>query len=269
MKKVIFLFVIMSCFAGSAAAQNYKKIFYKAQTLENADVKVTISDAVATQTGIKFKIRVVNKSADYIFYKPSESAFKIKGKENRPQERGLIIRPGDDDYRVVDLKGPQHMVAASYQFILNGLYKVIMNSKETPAADFKLPPSQNDFKVGGFSVNLEKFKKETAKTDTKFELTYTGDKIGVFEPIKVAMKMPDGREFANYNSDKKPFFFEKGDINDFTLAWKDIPISSGDMQKADMLITWRDAFKEVQPEKLMPVILTIQFDEELTNEKGK
>ncbi len=269
MKKSVLAFVVLSYSLTTAVAQKYKKIFYKEQTIENADVKVTIGDAVATASGIKFKIRIANKTTDYIFYNPSESIFKIGGKESKPEEKALVIRPKESDSKVVDLKGSQYMVASNYEFILDGLYKVSFIAKDgISAPDFKLPPAQNDFRASGFNVSFEKSNKETAKTDAKFKVNYTGDKIGVFESSKVGMKMPDGKEFANY-IEKKPIFFQKGDVDDFIVAWKDIPKASGDMQKVDMLIIWRDAFKEATPEKIASQSLTILFDEETSNTKGK
>lgn len=74
-----------------------------------------------------------------------------------------------------------------------------------------------------------------------FKATYNGDKIGIFEPNKIAMKMPDGKEYANYHSDRKPIVFEKGKADDFTVAWKDIPTTSGDMQKDEMTVLWKRA----------------------------
>ena len=144
-----------------------------------------------------------------------------------------------------------------------------MDGKGNTTADFKLPPAQNDFKTGGFSVALDKLKKETARTDAKFVVNYNGDNIGVFLPNKVAMKMPDGKEYANYRSDNDPVIFDKGRVDDFTLAWKDIPIASGDMQKTEMTILWRDAFKEVVPVKIPILTLIILFDKELSYAKGR
>ena len=247
----------------------YKKVFYKSQTIENADVKIMIDDAVATPFGIKFKLAIINKSNDYIIFKASECAFKIKGQETKPEEKWLPIKPLDHDYRTIDLRGAQYMQAENFDFILDGLYKVSAGGKGTPAPDFKLPPSQNDFKAGSFSVALDKLKKETARTDAKFVVNYSGDNIGIFEPNKVAMKMPDGKEYANYRGDNAPVLFDKGKIDDFTVAWKDIPIASGDMQKTEMVILWRDAFKDVVPVKIPTLDLVILFDKDLSYAKGR
>lgn len=269
MKKLSLALLSVTCFLNVTLAQNYKKIFYKEQTIENNDLKISISDAVATAAGIKFRLRIYNKTNEYIIYKPSESIFKIGGKDHNPVEEWLVIRPNDDDSKVIDLKGPDYIVAGNFNFVMEGLYKFSTNSKGVSAPDFKLPASQNDFKAGGFDVGLMKSKQETARTDAVFNVKYVGDKVGIFEPNKVAMKMPDGKEYANHFSDRKPVIFAKGKENKIAVAWKDIPTSSGDMQKVEMTILWRDAFKEITPDKMMPQTLTIMFDEETTKAKNK
>lgn len=269
MKKFCILLFSLTCLINFTNGQNYKKIFYKPQTIENNDIKIAIEDAVSSASGIKFKVSIYNKTNNYIIYKPSESVFKIGGKDHNPNEKMLVIRPNDEDYRVVDLKGPDYMIAQNFNFLIEGLYKFSTEVKGVNAPDFKLPSSQNTFKAGGFDVTLKKSKKTTAKTDAAFNSKYVGEKIGVFEPNKITMKMADGKEYANYLSGKKPIVFEKGMENDFILAWKEIPSSSGDMQKEDMMIIWHDAFKEITPDKLVPLTLTVMFDEESTKLKNK
>ncbi len=267
MKKIIPAIMALVCFT-AVQAQNYKRVFYKNQTVENKDIRIIIDDAVATDGGVKFKLKIKNLTNDYIIYKPSESVFKIDGKSINPNEKWMIIGPNDDEHRVIDLKGPNYKKAADFEFVLDGVYKASANAKGVTAPDFKLPASQNDFKAGDFTVTLEKVKKETARTDAKFNVKYTGSKVAIFEPNKVAMKMPDGKEYANYHADKKPQLINSGDVS-FTVSWKDIPKTSGDMQFAEMIILWRDAFKETAPVKLEAQTLTIAFDKDITEVKGK
>ncbi|MDQ3048909.1 MAG: hypothetical protein M3R27_15270 [Bacteroidota bacterium] len=269
MKKLLLSLLIIGSTFSAAIAQDYKKVFFKDLTIENNHVKVTVEDAVATPAGIKFRLKIFNKTNDYVVYKPVESSFKIGGKDYKPEEKWLIIRPNEDDYRTVNLKGAGFVIPENFNFVLSGLYKFSPESPGVSAPDFKLPAAQNEFKAGNFTVTLVKFKKETARTDAKFKVTYSGDKIGIFEPNKVAMKMPDGKEFANFYSDKKPLIFAKGDMDDFAVAWKDIPNTSGDMQKVDMNILWRNAFKEITPDKIDSQILNLQFDKEMSDAKGK
>lgn len=273
MRKFI-LSLIIVCITTTLSAQkkekviNYKKTFYKDQTIENADVKITIDDAVASVTGMKFRITIINKSNEYIIFKPSECEFKIKENKIKPIEKWLIIPPNDKDWRIVNITGPQYIIPENFDFLMDGFYKVTTDSKGNIVSDFKLPPASNEFKTGGFSVTMSALKKETAKTDVKFKVAYNGDKIGIVETNKIAVKMPDGKEYANYLRDK-PTIFDKGSTDDFKMAWKDIPIDSGDMQKVEMIILWRDAFKEVTPFKIPALNLTILFDKKMSMAKGR
>lgn len=264
-KTVLTLVVFISCTA--LQAQKYKKIFYKDQTIEGKEIKVMVEDAVATNSEIKFKLKIKNLTSDYILYKASESSFVIGGKTANPEEKPLVIRPNDTDYRVVNLTG-DHKKAENFEFKMDGIYKISATANGTDAPDFQLPRSQNSFTTGPFTVTCLKDKRETARTDVKFAVKYTGDKVAIFEPNKVALKMPDGKEYANYHSDRKPQVLTKEEF-EFTVSWKDIPKTSGDMQFANMLIVWRDAFKEITPEKLPVQIINIEFDKDVTEIKNK
>lgn len=267
--KNIFLATVLTILSFSGIAQTYKKVFYKDQTIENNDIKITITGAVSTPAGIKFKVRIFNKTDQYVVYKPSESVFKLEGKNYNPEEKWLVIRPNDDDSKVIDLKGKDYMIAANFDFVMEGLYKFSTDAKGVNCPEFVLPPSKNDFKAGGFDIVHVKNKKTTARTDVTFKAKYVGDKIGIFEPNKVAVKMPDGKEYANYHSDQKPSIFAKGEEDAFNVSFKDIPTSSGDMQTATMNIIWRDAFKEITPDKMLPTTLNMMFDKETTDLKNK
>lgn len=270
MKKIVLaLLIIAGTFSSAFAQKKYRKIFYKPQTVENNDLKVTIEDAVSTPAGLKFKLKLINKTNDYIIYKPNESIFKINGKDYNPNEEWMIVRPNGQESKVIDLKGSDFIIDQNFKFILEGVYKANINEGAVAAPDFKLPPSSNDFKAGGFAVTHISNKKTTARTDAKFNAVYNGDKIGIFEPSKVAMKMPDNKEYANYHSDRDPVVFEKGKSVVIPVAWKDIPTASGDMQKDEMTIVWRDSFKEVTPKKAPSLTLEIIFDQEQTELKNK
>lgn len=272
MKNIILSVAILFTALSSSAQKpekviKYQRTFYRDQTIENMDVKVTIDDCIATPTGIKFKVTILNKSTDYLLFKPSECEFRIQDIKKKPIEKWLVIKPGDKDWRIVDIKG-NYVIPEDFNFYMAGYYKVSLDAKGNTTADFKLPASNNEFKSGGFTATLVGFKKETAKTDAKFKVSYNGDKIGIIETGKVGAKMPDGKEYANYVNDK-PIIFDKGNVDDFTVAWKNIPIESGDMQKVEMIILWRDAFKEATPVQLPPINLKILFNKELSYEKGR
>lgn len=249
----------------------YEKIFYKDANAETDDVSIKIDNAVSTDAETKFKLKITNKTNDYIIYKPAESKFMIDGKEVIPQEKWLVIEPNESDFRVINAKGAGYNKIKNYSFVADGIYKVSTESAAIPAPDFKLPPSKNDFKAGNFNSVLSKLDKETAGTKVKFNCTYSGDKIGFVYPNKAAVKMPDGNEYANGNSKAKTIvFLKKGEENNFTLEWDRMQGGkTTDMQKVEMIIKWNDAFKESAAEKIKSASLELQFDEAASNEKGR
>lgn len=275
MKQAIFLIAAIGFFSFAMAQKKgnedvYEKIFYKDFTIETGGIIVTVVDAFSNDVETKFKLRITNKTNDYILYKPSESKFVIDGKEMKPDEKWLMIQPDDNASRVINIKGSTYNTIKNYSFVMDGLYKIIMDEKGAAAPDFKLPPAQNDFKAGNFSCNLLKLKKETHEVNAKFTCKYSGDKIGFFNPSKTAVKMPDGNEYANANKKNKTTVLMKGDDDDFTLNWERMQGGKAmDMQMVEMFILWRNAFTEGTPEKMKTETLPMEFDEPKSNEKGK
>lgn len=273
MKKILFAAVMLSMASVGAFAQketNYKKLFYKETKAETNEVIVALEDAVSTEGETKFKIKIINKTNDYLIYKPEESSFMIEGKESKPKEKWVIIHPNETEHKVVNIKGAGYNKVKNYSFVASGIYKIVINSKGLAAPDFKLPASQNDFSVGNFDCSLNKLTKETDGTAVKFNCNYKGDNVGFVFPAKVAVKMPDGNEYANAKSKEKAIIMMKGESDHFTLIWNRMEGGKEmDMQKVDMYIKWHDAFTEGTSEKIKALSLQLDFDETKSNEKGK
>lgn len=248
----------------------YEKIFYKDIRTEHQDLSIVVDNAVSNDGESKFKLKIVNNTADYVLFKVSECKFIINGKEAQVKEKSLLISPNESGSRVVNVKGEGYNKVKNYEFIVDGLYKVPADAPGIATPDFMLPASRNDFKSGPFTCKLEKVKKESAVTNARFDCTYNGSKLGFIFPSKVAVKMPDGREYANEKSKASEIVLTRGESDYFTLTWSRMEGGSKmDMQKVDMLIKWNDAFVEMTPEKLPSKKLDVEFDEALTNEKGK
>ncbi|MGQ0829959.1 MAG: hypothetical protein ACT4ON_16350 [Bacteroidota bacterium] len=272
MKKIVFASLTMVCVLSAMAQKEikYAKIFYKDFKVETSDLTISIDNAVSTDAETKFKLKITNKTSDYIIYKPEESKFVINGKELKPAEKWLVISPNDSDFKIINLKGTEYNTIKSYSFVVDGLYKVSARIQGVPAPDFKLPASQNDFKAGNFSCSLGKLSKESDKTDVKFECAYNGEKIGFVFPSRVAVKMPDGKDYANAKSKAKVIMLLKGEKDTFTLQWDRMEGGkSMDMQLVDMFIKWNESFVEASPEKMKSETLELAFDETMSNEKGK
>jgi hypothetical protein len=265
MKKVVLALVIAACtMSVKAQDRKYEKIIYKDSKTENKDIVITVENAVSTVAETKFKLKITNKTNDYILFKPEECVFIINGKEASPKEKSMIIDPNDSDYRVVNLKGAFNTVK-NYSFKIDGLYRIPSNAKGIESPDFRLPPTKNDFSVGGFNVNLNKLSKESGGTDVKFNVSYNGDKIGFIFPSKSGVLMPDKNEYAMANSKAHPIMLMKGEDDSFTLHWNRMEGGKAmDMQKVEMFIKWNGTFSETSPEKMNPETVQMQFDDLLS-----
>lgn len=252
----------------------YEKLFYKDLTKETNDVIITVDNAVSTEGETKFKLKITNKTADYIIYKPEESKFTINGQTVQPKEKWLVIKPNESDFRVINIKGTGYNSVKSYDFVLDGLYTVALNGETIKTADFKLPASANEFTTGNFKCTLLNSSKETDKTEVKFQCAYNGSKVGVIQPTRAAVKMPDGEEYANAKksgglfSKSNEIILMKGQDETYTLKWDRMEGGKKmDMQKVEMNIVWHATFSEVPAVKLNAETLKMEFDEALTQSK--
>jgi archaellum component FlaF (FlaF/FlaG flagellin family) len=215
---------------------------------------------VATPEIFKFVLRIENKSDKIILYKPEESTLITNGKEIKPVEKWLIIFPVDNDYRTVNFKGAGFQ-QPQFSYKAEGLYTVSEYENPVEAPEFMLPPSKNDFKAGNFSCNMVNLSKESDKTTVKFECRYTGSKIGVINPGRAAVKLPDGTEIANAKSNSKSEILFPGDTKKITLGWNRMAGGRAtDMQLIKMQILWRDTFVEAEPQKIAGPVIEAKMD---------
>ena len=121
MKRIVTTMILAISLVGSMFAQKevkYAKIFYKDLKMETNDIVIIVDNAVSTAGETKFKLKIMNKTNDYLILKPEECKFIVNGKEEKPQEKWLVISPNESDFRVVNLKGAGYNSIKNYQFVL-------------------------------------------------------------------------------------------------------------------------------------------------------
>lgn len=276
MKTTIFTLATSLIVSVGAYAQTFEKLFYKDLSKETNEVTLTIDNAVSTAAETKFKFKVTNKTNDYIIYKPVESKFIINGKDVKPTEKMLIIKPNESDYVTINLKGSGYNALKNYSFVVDGIYSVSTKGKAITVPNFKLPASQNEFTAGDFNCNMTNISKETGKTEVKFKCSYNGDKIGVINNSKAGVKMPDGNEYANakkpglLDSKEKNVLVMKGEEESVNLKWERMEGGKAmDMQKVAMEIVWNATFTEAPAVKVKGETMELEFDEAATAAKNK
>ena len=274
--KTILTLALATLIGASAYSQNFEKLFYKDLVKETNEVTVSVDNAVSTPGEIKFKLKISNKTNDYLIYKPFESKFIIDGKETKASEKMMIIKPNESDFVTINLKGSGYNKVKNYSFSIEGIYRVATDGKAITAPNFKLPASQNEFKVGSFTCNMVDLVKTSAKTSAKFKCTYSGDKVGVIHYARPALKLPDGSEHANekkpglLDSKAKEMLVMKGDEVTLGVEWDKMEGGRAtDMQKIALEIVWNATFTEAPAVKTAPVKMDLEFDEAMTIAKNK
>lgn len=241
-------------------AKDETKSFYKEATFETDDYVVNIVDAVAAADFSKFKMKVFNKTNDYLLIRTSEIGYSADGKKLTNKEKDFIVGPNDESNKVIDFKGI-NMQVPSYVIELKGIYKASAGGKVLSADNFDLPPSKNDFTTGGFTCTLKKHDANTDKVVARFDCIYSGDAIGIINPNKSAAIMPNNTDNANAKKNK-PMLLEKGKMEEFIVQYNEVE-GAGDLQKKAIKIKWNDTFRE---SKLLPLEspkITVEKKEEV------
>ncbi len=270
MKKLFFaLFFTTTLFsiAQDKKAVDPKYIYwYKETSLETDDYKIYIVDAQNGENYAKFRIRIFNKTNDYLIFKPSECSFLIGSQDLSSKDKQIIVPPNDEAGKVIDAKGKSCQVD-KYTFEIKTYYKIANNSPGIAAEDFILPPSKNDFVAGPFNCKHIDNKLKTDKSTIKFGCTYQGDGIGIIDSYKCSAVMPNGKDNANARH-YEPALLEKGKYEDFVVEIKELA-GSGDMQKKGFKIKWNETFKDSKLSSLKGSKIDLEIDTPKTIEKNK
>lgn len=274
MKRIIstltLLLIITSAF--SQRKENDPKHEYhykKLSDIETSEVKIEFSDAHSQLEFTKIKLKITNKTGDYILFKPSEVVFKNENGEFTVTGKDDIIRPFQTDSKVLTVKGGTGFHVKTLTIALKGFYKIPTKGTVQEAADFQLPASANDFTAGPFQCTLSKISKKTDATEVLFKCTYTGSEYGLLQPAKIVVKTEKGEEYATVKSTAKPSLLERGDKDSFTAKFE-IPAKVVDMQFSTLHIVWKDTFSESSKSDLMiSSLLNLELDPGMTDAKNK
>lgn len=260
-------FITISCF-GQNTDPKHINVYNNSQNIETNEYTITIEDVVSTVKSAKFKIKISNKTADYLLFKGEECTFISGNIKANPTEKPIFIEPYSSRNKVVDFKGTDNFLVVQFEVEIKGLYKIIVGETNFPATDFQLPPNTKDFTAGPFTCTLLKTEQETQSTWAKFSCKYNGQKIGFINPAKCVVKLPDGKEFASTNLKSKAEMLLPGEESKFTAEFQ-IQAKTADMQFTTMNIVWKNSFSESIAKPLDAHKATFEVDAAKTAAKNK
>lgn len=264
---VIVLLIAINCI-GQNDNPKHINIYNNSQNIETADYIISIEDVVSNVKYAKFKIKISNKTADYILFKGEECVFTSGSITSNPTEKPLFIEPYSTKSRVLDFKGTDNFHVDKFEIEVKGLYRVVIGQNSFTASDFQLPPNAKDFTAGPFVCTLLKTEQETQSTWAKFNCKYNGQKIGFINPAKCVVKLPDGKEFASTNLKSKAEMLLPGEESKFTAEFQ-IQAKTADMQFTTMNIIWKDSFSETTAQPLTTHKVSFEVDAAKTAAKNK
>lgn len=265
----------------------YERLYYNELTYETDDYRLQFTNIVATEAYVKYKMKIFNKTDDYIVAKPieiiyigdtiahsNEDLHKItwKGPSNKGNiietihnERGFVIPPHKEEDKIMDYKGTRFRVA-QFRVDVNGIYRVLVDGTIINVENFVLPPVKNEVTIGNMKLKLLSHRLETKESVAKFECSYDGESVLVVNQHRSSAITSNGTEVAISSRFKNPFTLEKGQKDIFTVAFEKLP-DSGDM--LELKIKWNDTFRESKLSKMNPSTINIELNEKLTKEKNE
>lgn len=240
---------------------------FKVAKVETDDYSVEVVDIFARMEEVKCKVKITNKTNDYLIWNPSESAFRFEFGEFKPKEKEVVIKPNDKESKVLNITGDNRFHVESFSLDIKGVSKVASTGTMVMAPEFQLPASMNDFNAGPFKVSLLAVDKKTDLTAGSFRVTYTGNEIGLVDANKIAVRTEKEQEFASARTDYKLQLLTKGESDKFNFYFK-IPASHVDMQFATLWIIFRNAFQESKKVPIGGTSVSLEIDPVLTKEKN-
>ncbi|MBN4062012.1 MAG: hypothetical protein COA57_08140 [Flavobacteriales bacterium] len=271
-KTLLLLFIAFAsnCFSQKPNDPKHENHYRVIPTINTDELSIDFADQHSQMEFTKMKIKITNKTDDFIVFKMGENDFIYEHSTFNPKEKMVIIDPKESISKTLSVNGDTRFHVEKFELKLKGFYRAPLNGDVHNAENFKLPPESNGFSAGPFKVTHKSkaLKKESRITNAKFKCTYSGQHIGLVNPYKLKVKLEDGQQFPNMNDNIKTKLLLPGKSYGFNTVFK-ISTKIIDMQFANMEINWNDMFVESKLSKLEDISVSFELDPGKTAGKNK
>lgn len=242
-------------------------MFYKGSSFEVGQLSCELVDVQSSDAWLRFKLKIDNKSSDYYIFKGAECSIIVDGKEIKGHEKPLTIQPSDHDFKIIDFKEVDLNQHKNITLKIDGFYEVTAKGNVHQAPNFSLPPQANDFEAGPFKALMANDSRSTNETNEKFNITYTGNEVGIVSPYKASLKfVSTGTTYVNSINSRKSYLLTKGESEKITLKWLNLSKKDGDMQFCQMELVWKETFVESKASKQDAKTIELEWDEAFTKD---
>lgn len=242
------------------------------------EVKVEISNVHTQMYFGQMKLRITNKTNDYIAIKSGDIVFEMNDTKYYPTDKVYMIAPRDYITRTIRVDGDNRFHVDSFLVKLDGFYKIPIDGKPLDVPQFVLPNTTNHFEMEGYECKVAgRIIKQTMITEVPLRCTYVGNQVGLVESSRISVKLEDGKEFPNVNTGSKiknltttgsTDVLFPGESTKINAVFR-VPSEVADMEWVNMNIHFNDAFAKTA---LIPIAVDEQefiLDQTKTTLKNK
>ncbi|HIP31297.1 MAG TPA: hypothetical protein EYG86_00900 [Crocinitomicaceae bacterium] len=262
----------ISLTATSQKDKGYERIYYNTpEIFSNDEVNIEIKNIVAQKDHCKMNFKIANNTSDYLLVVPNDTKVKYASEEFSPDMKEYFIKPNKSKAKTLLVNGGDRFLKDNFLLQSASIYKISLEDEKIETANFQLPASKNNFTTGDFKIILKKYDASTKEAKAVFEVSYTGNNIGVIIPSNLSVtatrkKSDQQVTYANDNKKSEPLILRKGEKTKFSAVFH-IPGKIVDMQFATMQINWNNTFSETKPMLLEKPEFKIEINQALTEEK--
>jgi hypothetical protein len=271
-------------------APTYEIHYFPIESISTDQFTIDFSGQHSQEAFSQFKMKVTNKTKDYLIIKPEEIVFEFSHGKYSAKDKTIIIAPYKSSNNTIRVTGgAKTFHEDEVKITVNGFYLVPVDGKVHNAPNFKLPASTNSFNAGPFACKVDgDIVKVTKETIANFKCTYNGSKVALIDESNAGVFVTSARG-GTWNSEQ--IFANKG-ASGGTSGLKalmggtdlifpgetksvstkfQIPGKTADMQFANMEIDWKNTFVETSQTviKVPNNVLNLKKDEGMTQGKNK
>ena len=269
--------LVVSSFAGPVPEDSPDHAYhYRTDGVSAHGVNALAPTAWARQGELKLKVKLNNTTGNYVLFRKDGIEVSSGGNTFLPPQKAdkyTTVQPhaeGAQGFKIVDEGGTLHHKEMSVK--LTGVFMVDAAVAPVQTTPSFLPARSKSFDAGPFACTLRgKPKQETDNTTAKYRCQFKGGagEVGLVDPRKMQMALPDGKEFANEWGKETLVVFPGQHVD---IAIKNTVIQPRphgfDMQKTELTVKWEGVFQASKLEELSFPTWDFTLDEALTAAKN-